>query len=151
MKMRTLAICGVIACLAALLLHAQTIGGDTALSSKTWTFVGTGGNNISQTTLFTPTVDSDFQVTIYISSDATDAGGGAGCPTLYWTDDYNSLQSNGVCSGFYGPGIPVAGQTTLPLHVKANSGVSISATLAQPSGFPTVNYTMVVSKTKLNP
>ena len=93
------------------------------------------------TTLFTPAVDSDFLVTIYLSALPVGANGPYVCFQLQWTDESGLEQANSISvldasqgGGFscrYGA-INVVGlpnqvtQVALPIHVIANTSVAVS-------------------------
>ena len=137
---------------------AQTIGGDTALTSKTWTWTGLSAA-LPSTTLFTPTVDSDFIITIYGNATITSAVGGQICVEITWTDelftntypDPNLLPNSNYCIHIDSMGVVVPSQSTIPIHVLANTSVSVSTLYAVPSGTPQPTYNLVISKVKVNP
>lgn len=130
--------------MAATATFSQTIGGDTSLNSKTWTWTGLS-NDLPQTTLFTPTSTSDVLLTFYASATLNN---GDDCIDLsiFWTDENGSQQQSFALS------TPGNGRV-LPLHVTAGSSVSVSTIVGNDfcgialSG----TYELVVSKTKLNP
>jgi hypothetical protein len=130
-------------------LPAQTIGGDTSLSSKTWTWTGLSAS-LAQTTLFTPTTTSDFLVTVYGSESTLNEGFNCGNTTLTWTDE------NGSQSTLYYLFPPTSGTAqgdTTVIHVAPNTPVTFSASVgtdACPYSF-VGTYELIVSKTKLNP
>jgi len=143
------------------LVNAQTIGGRSPLNSTTFAFLNET-TDLAPTVLFTPPHDSDFIVTIYLTvlSGATQSGI---CPQLQWTDEGGPQQLSKIspdpqppyldCSYQAGRGAtvneegPVA--LSLPIHVLANTPVTVSLVLGYPG--EAVTYNLRVGKIKLNP
>jgi len=136
-------------------LDAQTTGGRCGLRSKTWTWTNQQ-QGVPQTTLFSPSVDSDFIITMYLSSTPIPPPGAQGgsnvCPRLYWTDDYGPQSSDYaaalICNAVDN-GPPFIGNYEFPIHVKANTPVSLAITYSENAGAFT--YTFILGKIRLNP
>lgn len=140
-------------------LSAQTIGGDTALNSKTWTWTGLTAA-LPQTTLLTPTQDADLLISVYVT--IQDNTFSCVQPLIQYTDQFgpqvqsflfppatgaNSVRSYNQVSGGAGVG------AMIQIHAAANTPVSISAdnNACGNSPTPTETYDLVVSKIKVNP
>ena len=134
-------------------LSAQTIGGDTALTSKTWTWTGLTAD-LPSTVLFTPATDSDF--TLSLTPSAVSSGNVCITPLFQWTD-WNGTQHG---SPLFGTGIQTISQPgaqggggTISIHAVANTPVSFSVSFSGGCGSsdPSTVLDIVVSKIKLNP
>jgi hypothetical protein len=140
-------------------LSAQTIGGDTALTSKTWTWTGLTGS-FPSTVLFTPATTSDFVVSVYVSGSVSPDGGGMLCPQLQWTDEYSTYafpdldSGTGLayvgCGGIDSLSNIIPGVMSIPIHAVADTPVSISV-INSTGGPTTVTYNLIVAKVKTNP
>lgn len=147
-----------------ILVCSQTSGGRFPLGSKTWAFVNQT-TDLSPTVLFTPVRDSDFIVTISASVLPTLNNTQSNiCPQLQWTDEGGQEQFNMINPGSV-PGayscLYVQGAThdggqfftrvavALPIHVLANTPVTVSA-VVQDTPSPTT-YNLHVGRIKLNP
>lgn len=155
MKKLTLLLCGLFLMVTA--CTAQTIGGDTSLNSKTWFWSGLSGP-FPSTALLTPTVTSDYLISLYVNSPNI-VDGSEICAQIAWTDELSSTnifpdQNSGS------PQVNIActtdnsvrayqGSVTFPIHVLANTTVSLSTSEYDGGSHPT--YNMVVTKIKVNP
>ena len=96
------------------------------MSKKTSLFVFQD-SQISQTgsigpiTLFTPTTDSDYHVSLYVEN-VTSTPTSTVEATLSWTDD------KGTSSKVFDQGTGAGAGVSFPIHVKANNAVTLSGT-----------------------
>jgi hypothetical protein len=127
---------------------AQTIGGDCVLRSKTYTWKAQSVYFTTSTfTLATPTVDSDFLITLYASMPRTnnpqldfiDAW-------LEYTDEFGDVVQAPFSVGAENPFNP--GQASGVVHIPANQTLVLKVWGSVQA--PDI-YNLVVTKTKLNP
>jgi hypothetical protein len=147
MKNKLLALMlGLLLAVAATQASAQTIGGDTSLSSKTWTWTGLTAD-LPETVLFTPTQTSDFLLSGYV----TVSGGECAVVTIFWTDEYGRQVYQFQFQG--GSEVAASGQgSTMTIHAIANTSVSVSTnTEAGGCGSSGGTYDLVIGKMKINP
>lgn len=107
--------------------------------------------SIAATTLYTPSADGTFRVSVY--SEITTTSGG-GCPLLSWVDDFNThtnqslvqVDGGGACINSGGSGTPNYGWATW--IVRATSGNAISFSFPGSTTTPVV-YSIYVTVEQL--
>lgn len=99
-------------------------------------------SNLSATTLYTPSEDGDFEVTLYASQDPT--LNGSADVKLSWVDDFNTYSTKTLLST--NSGQPSYWQETL--HVTSGNPIQISAaySLQGGSALPVNVYATVTKK-----
>jgi len=103
---------------------AATLNSVAQGGSGTWTWTGLTAP-LAQTTLFTPTANTDYSATMSISISGSGQGGSDTiCGVLGWTDPQNGPQSTSWCAVDHGSG-GMAGGTT-EIKTQANTPVYIS-------------------------
>jgi len=147
---------------------AQTVGGNTDLNSKTWTWTAVDDAvGIPATTLFTPAETGDYLITAYLTVNPVGNNGACPEPILTFMDEFGTQQDYVVqlattvmsgAAGFnfagfnFGNGLPsiAAGVTTI--HVIADTAVSIHVfdTGTCQTG-ASGSYDFILGKVKLNP
>jgi hypothetical protein len=125
-----------------MLLHAST---TTQFSYSTESFLNQSGN-MATTTLFTPTVDGNYQVEINVEFVGPCCGVGdptSVSPTLTWSDNTkayaaspNTFAANSAATNYNSP--------QMNMHVKAGSPVQISTNVPCSSGCASYNIFVTV-------
>lgn len=136
---------------------AQTVGGNTSLNSKTYTFANLTAD-LPQTTLFTPTVDGDFLISVYV----TIQNNMFNCiaPFVQYTDEFGTNVQSFLFSP--SPGTLTSGAVpynqsatgvgaVIQIHALANTPVSASVISNACGGSPTATFDVVFGKIKINP
>jgi hypothetical protein len=144
----------VLAAAATYYISAQSIGGDTALNSKTWTWLNVDDTvGVPTTALFTPTTTSDFIVTGHMSvNQSTDNNA---CPQaeITYTDEFGDHTASPISLPGGGPTfVAGAAGSSITIHVLANTTVYVQAVESGQCGpSPSGSYNLVIGKIKINP
>jgi hypothetical protein len=102
-------------------------------------------SNIPITTLYTPSVDGDYEVFYYGNAQAPDNTCNSSFQTpLTWTDDYRLEQIN-LQVGPSGTGTLIT-NTSVVMHVKAGSPIQISGTYSPGTCSASYNFFLTVIK-----